>query len=297
MSPAAGIALVPEDRRNHGLLLTKSVRENLTLAVIPRVTRFGLVSSTRERTLVEDMLRKLQIKAGSPDQWAGTLSGGNQQKVIFGKMLLTQARILLFVRPDPRHRCRHQGRDLRDDAGPRGAGLCHPVLLKRSARNRPCGRSRRRAAQRAAGRDADLVRELSEHRILSEAMAEAPGGVTDASSPRTADATLPSGAKQPGRGTDNRGPLAPSAGPAAAWDAKPGFRRTIEPALLDRAPFLVACLMLAILLGVYGALRPGVFTLDELNTDTAAALTFACWPQPGRRSFCCAAASTCLWAA
>ena len=99
MAAAAGIALVPEDRRHHGLLLTKSIRENLTLAVVPRVTRFGLVSRARERSLVDEMLTRLQIKAASPDQWAGTLSGGNQQKVVFGKMLLTQARILLLYDP------------------------------------------------------------------------------------------------------------------------------------------------------------------------------------------------------
>ena len=99
LSRAAGIALVPEDRRNHGLLLTKSVRENLTLAVVPQLTRYGLVSATEERKLVDSMLRRLHIKAGSPDQWAGTLSGGNQQKVIFGKMLLTSARILLLYDP------------------------------------------------------------------------------------------------------------------------------------------------------------------------------------------------------
>lgn len=59
----------------------------------------------------------------------------------------------------------------------------------------------------------------------------------------------------------------------APQNAEYGFERNIRAALLDRAPFLVACAMLAILLGLYSALRPGVFTLEELNTDTAAALT------------------------
>ena len=94
-----GIALVPEDRRSHGLLLGKSVRENLTLSVVPRFTRFGFLSRLRERALVQEQLKTLQIKAGTPDQLAGTLSGGNQQKVIFGKMLLTQSRILLLYDP------------------------------------------------------------------------------------------------------------------------------------------------------------------------------------------------------
>jgi ribose transport system ATP-binding protein len=94
-----GLALVPEDRRNHGLLLGKSVRENLTLSVVSRFTRFGLTDAKRERVLVDEMIAALHIKAGTPEQQAGTLSGGNQQKVIFGKMLLTQARILLLYDP------------------------------------------------------------------------------------------------------------------------------------------------------------------------------------------------------
>jgi ribose transport system ATP-binding protein len=94
-----GLALVPEDRRTHGLLLSKTVRENLTLAVVPRFARFGLLSARLEKNLVADMLRSLQIKTITPEQAAGTLSGGNQQKVIFGKMLLTRSRILLLYDP------------------------------------------------------------------------------------------------------------------------------------------------------------------------------------------------------
>jgi ribose transport system ATP-binding protein len=94
-----GLALVPEDRRTHGLLLSKSVRENLTLAVVPRFARFGLLNAREEENLVATMLRSLQIKTSTPEQGAGTLSGGNQQKVIFGKMLLTRSRILLLYDP------------------------------------------------------------------------------------------------------------------------------------------------------------------------------------------------------
>lgn len=94
-----GIALVPEDRRGQGLLLTKSVRENLTLSVIRRFTAGGLLDRQREANLVKEMVDFLRIKAGTPEQAAGTLSGGNQQKVIFGKMLLTEARVLLLYDP------------------------------------------------------------------------------------------------------------------------------------------------------------------------------------------------------
>ena len=99
LSGVNGLALVPEDRRNHGLLLTKSVRENLTLSVISRFTRYGLTDAREERSLVDGIIETLKIKVGSPEQLAGTLSGGNQQKVIFGQMLLTQAKILLLYDP------------------------------------------------------------------------------------------------------------------------------------------------------------------------------------------------------
>jgi ribose transport system ATP-binding protein len=94
-----GIALVPEDRRAEGLLLAKSVRENLTLSSIRRFARNGLLSRGAENALVQDMVRSLRIKAESPEQPAGSLSGGNQQKVLLGKMLLSEARILLLYDP------------------------------------------------------------------------------------------------------------------------------------------------------------------------------------------------------
>jgi ribose transport system ATP-binding protein len=99
LSGRGGIALVPEDRRGQGLLLSKSVGENLTLSVIPRFSKHGLLHAGRERALIEEMMTFLRIKARTPEQIAGTLSGGNQQKVIFGKMLLTEARVLLLYDP------------------------------------------------------------------------------------------------------------------------------------------------------------------------------------------------------
>jgi ribose transport system ATP-binding protein len=94
-----GLALVPEDRRGQGILLSKSVRENLTVSVIRRFSKFGLLDRHKEQDLVKEMVDFLRIKTSTPEQPAGTLSGGNQQKVIFGKMLLTEARILLLYDP------------------------------------------------------------------------------------------------------------------------------------------------------------------------------------------------------
>jgi ribose transport system ATP-binding protein len=99
LTGSAGVALVPEDRRAEGLLLAKSVRENLTLSSIRRFKKNGLLSRTAEDALVQEMVRSLRIKADTPEQPAGSLSGGNQQKVLLGKMLLSEARILLLYDP------------------------------------------------------------------------------------------------------------------------------------------------------------------------------------------------------
>jgi len=99
LSAGVGMALLPEDRRNQGLLLGKSVRENLSLAVLPGLARRGFLDLRREAALVADAIRRLRVKVDTPEQAAGTLSGGNQQKVVLAKLLMTQARILLFYDP------------------------------------------------------------------------------------------------------------------------------------------------------------------------------------------------------
>ncbi|WP_423065173.1 sugar ABC transporter ATP-binding protein [Devosia sp. CN2-171] len=99
LSPEIGMALLPEDRRDQGILLGKPVRENIVLSALKRVVRRGLVDTRAERKLVEEAMALLQIKADSMEQLAGTLSGGNQQKVVLAKLLATEARILLFFDP------------------------------------------------------------------------------------------------------------------------------------------------------------------------------------------------------
>jgi ribose transport system ATP-binding protein len=99
LSKALGIALLPEDRRNQGLLLGKPIRENVVLSALSKIVRRGLVDIAAERKLVSEAVAQLSIKASSIDQPAGTLSGGNQQKVVLAKLLATDARILLFYDP------------------------------------------------------------------------------------------------------------------------------------------------------------------------------------------------------
>jgi ribose transport system ATP-binding protein len=91
-----GLALVPEDRQNQGLLLPKSVRENVTLAVARRFSRFGLLDLAAERHLVAEAVRSLNVVLTTPEQPAASLSGGNQQKLVIAKLLLTNARVLLL---------------------------------------------------------------------------------------------------------------------------------------------------------------------------------------------------------
>jgi rhamnose transport system ATP-binding protein len=94
-----GLALVPEDRQHEGLLLPMSVAENLSLAILHRLTRGGLVSRRAERRLAEQLMDKLQIKAAGLDAPAETLSGGNQQKLVLGKWLAAEPRVLILDEP------------------------------------------------------------------------------------------------------------------------------------------------------------------------------------------------------
>ncbi|MHC4247649.1 MAG: ATP-binding cassette domain-containing protein [Planctomycetota bacterium] len=96
---AAGVALVPEDRQHEGLVLPMTVGENVSLPVLRTLTRRGLVSRERERELVEGQMRDLTVKAAGPDVAAGTLSGGNQQKVLVAKWLATAPKALILDEP------------------------------------------------------------------------------------------------------------------------------------------------------------------------------------------------------
>lgn len=96
LAAGVGVAFVPEDRKTQGLLLNKSIRGNLTLASLKSITRFGFISRRKEREAVDRMLAELQVSLASPEQPVGSLSGGNQQKIVIAKYLETQAKILLL---------------------------------------------------------------------------------------------------------------------------------------------------------------------------------------------------------
>jgi ribose transport system ATP-binding protein len=92
----AGIALVPDDRRLEGLLITKTIRENISLPNLNSVRRGPLLSPLREVRFTRTAVARLNIKAESGEQLVSKLSGGNQQKVVVSKLLMLDAQILLL---------------------------------------------------------------------------------------------------------------------------------------------------------------------------------------------------------
>ncbi|MDY7529623.1 MULTISPECIES: sugar ABC transporter ATP-binding protein [unclassified Cryobacterium] len=96
---AAGMALVPEDRRKQGLVLESSVARNLTLSTRTRLSRFGFIDSSLENRAAKDWAGRLEVKTNALDTEVGTLSGGNQQKVVLGKWLSTNPEVLIIDEP------------------------------------------------------------------------------------------------------------------------------------------------------------------------------------------------------
>ena len=96
---ALGIGYVPEDRGTQGLVRAMTVRENFSLAALGKVAFGGFIDRASERKLAGDGVKRFAVKASSLEQVAGKLSGGNQQKIVLGKWLANQPKLLILDEP------------------------------------------------------------------------------------------------------------------------------------------------------------------------------------------------------
>ena len=96
---AAGIALLTEDRKRDGLLFNLPVGANITIGNLGGLSANGLVRADRERTAIRDAMRQLNVKASSPQASVAHLSGGNQQKLLFARVLMRSPKVLLLDEP------------------------------------------------------------------------------------------------------------------------------------------------------------------------------------------------------
>ncbi len=94
-----GMALIPEDRKTEGLMLPMSVRDNLSFAALDRLSHFSLIDRAAERNAVDEMIKLLDIRTAGTAIPVGSLSGGNQQKVVIAKWLMVTPRIILLNDP------------------------------------------------------------------------------------------------------------------------------------------------------------------------------------------------------
>jgi len=94
-----GIALVPEDRKQQGVLLHMSIQDNITMPILKRISKYSVINRKKEKEIIEKYKNSLRIKTPSTEQLVNNLSGGNQQKVVLAKWLAAEPDIIVFDEP------------------------------------------------------------------------------------------------------------------------------------------------------------------------------------------------------
>ncbi|WP_435054022.1 ATP-binding cassette domain-containing protein [Mesorhizobium australicum] len=96
---AAGMGFCTEDRKAEGIVPEMTVAENITLALLPKISRNGILNEARQKEIVERFIRELDIKCSGPNQKVRELSGGNQQKVLLARWLAMNPKLLILDEP------------------------------------------------------------------------------------------------------------------------------------------------------------------------------------------------------
>ena len=163
------IGMVPEDRKRHGLVIMMNARENMSLPTLGRLARFGWVRSSSERQVAQRYFELLRVKAPSTETLVAGLSGGNQQKVVLGKWLAADCRVLIVDEPtrgvDVGAKAEIHG--LIDDLANKGNG----VLLISSELPEVINLSTRILVLRAGKLAGEVPRELATQETLMRMMA------------------------------------------------------------------------------------------------------------------------------
>ncbi len=95
----AGIALIPEDRKKHGVHLDMNIRENISFVSIRNISKGSVVNTRADKTLANEFIERLRIKTPGMEQKVKNLSGGNQQKVVLARSLVCESKVMIFDEP------------------------------------------------------------------------------------------------------------------------------------------------------------------------------------------------------
>jgi ribose transport system ATP-binding protein len=182
----AGIAFLSEDRKAEGIIPEWSVRENLTLAALPALTKMGVVSRAKQNEIVDKFIKRLGIKTSSPEQKIRELSGGNQQKVLLARWLCKNPKFMIMDEPTRGIDIGAKGeiQKLVNELASEGLGV---LMISSELEELVEGSSRV-----VVMRDGELVAELPRSRISQDAIINAMAEA-DGNSETTATAAITNG--------------------------------------------------------------------------------------------------------